>query len=88
MNEERIAILKMLAEGKIKVEEADMLLQALEGTGPKRTSEEKGRSGFFGMGSMDFDFSQFADFEDIFKNKFADFFCKATAHCSSERAKN
>ena len=41
MSEERTSILKMLAEGKITVEEAEGLLDALEGPSEKESAEER-----------------------------------------------
>ena len=74
MNEERQAILRMLAEGKISVEEAEMLLDALGDTSEKqeeakaqRDSQRKCSDPFFG------DFKFKFDFGDCTKFDFSDF---------------
>lgn len=61
MKEERMAILRMVAEGKINAEEAEMLLEALGGQektarqrGRARRKERRGRRGDFARGMEDF----------------------------------
>ncbi|MCZ6677575.1 MAG: hypothetical protein O7E52_10020 [Candidatus Poribacteria bacterium] len=83
MNEERREILRMLAEGKISVEEADMLLEAIE-DGTERQAEaadgHEERRKCYGPFFEDFDFGNFgetfANFEGIFSN-FGDMFVGA-----------
>ena len=57
MSEERTLILKMLAEGKITVEEAEELLDALEAPSEKESAEKKTeRTSFWNMGDFMGDF--------------------------------
>ena len=75
MTEERREILTMLTEGKISIEEAEMLLDALGDTGNTRESGREEQTGernccgaFFG--DSDFDFN---DFDKNFGPIFDDF---------------
>ena len=88
MNEERMVILKMLAEGKISVEEAESLLQALEKSGKERTSDEgraEGKAGpnFFGGADFHFDFDEFGKKFGNFGKFFGEFFGDACCDCDS-----
>ena len=89
MSEERREILRMLSEGKLTIEEAEMLLDALgdtaerqkESTG-QRDYQSKCRGPFFG--DFDFKFGDFAKtfdhfgetFSRGFGEAFGDFFSK------------
>ena len=104
MNEERKTILKMLAEGKITVEEAEKLLQALEESSKERPSSKghaEGKSGrnFFGGAGFHFDFDEFGKafgkFDKLFSKSFGDafrgcncFFGDVKSHVKHANTKN
>jgi len=76
-------ILKMLAEGRITVEEAERLLQALEESSKERPSDKghsegKGGPNFFGGTGFHFDFNEFGKtfgkFDNLFSKSFGDAF--------------
>jgi hypothetical protein len=91
-SEERREILTMLAEGKITVEEAEMLLDALEETTGEKAGKEKCSEAFLGnIGFGDFGVNFKTAFDEGFGGffeGFGDFFGKSTKQKHSQRARS